>query len=314
MAKMRYSRRNRYVNAARSLYNVGTAVYGAYRQARSFTKTRKRRNVQSTGITFQKDSRVQYRRKSMPRRARKRWIGFCRKVRAATMKELGSSHYVRNTGDTVAVNVDVQVMTAIGLYGITGNDQYGFNDVNKIVTEDAAVADSGSRLHFMNGVLDMTFCNTAEAGTMELDVYEFYVRREVRYNYPGELWTQLLSDTGPVGATPLATTTLGVTPFDIAQSGNYFRIVKKTKYFLSAGAIITYQMRDQKNRVFNTSDLTTDAASPMMKPGWTKGVILTIKGTPDGTNKASATEISFSATRSYNYKHLTQATYNDGTG
>lgn len=69
---------------------IGTALKYGYKAYNSYTKYQKNKTQNQNTVTTQYDTRLQYRKKSMPRWKRKAWKRFSQKVNAVNLKNHGT--------------------------------------------------------------------------------------------------------------------------------------------------------------------------------------------------------------------------------
>lgn len=313
-----YNRKRKYSSAFRNAIpaaiGVGTRLYNAYKRSRTVTQTRNpKQNVRTMTRHF--DRSVQYRRRRMPYRKRKAWQRFYRKVVHVQMKQDGIRNVVLNDNKQLSIGADTQGMYSYVMYGMKANVgsagvTQGYNDISRIITADTVIGTAVDKIQFNSACLDMTYSNTGTA-TIELDVYEFYVRRD-NDNVTAESNLNYLLTASPNIGAGLTVNTVGVTPFQVPQVGQYYRITKKTKFFVPPSEQMTYQLRDARDRRFNTSDLAEEVGTSMQKRGWTRGILLVHKGVPDATHGAANISWSAGCTRTYSYYHVARHQAADG--
>lgn len=298
--------------------------------------------VRSTpGVTQQHDVRNVYRKRRMPRRRRRAWKRFSRKVNAVSEKTLGSNTVVFNlpAGYTQTnTTAGAHGVYSFALYGNSSGTRAHMNDLRAISLlpnfgdQTAAAGESTfdtTKFIFKSGVLDITMVNTSTVNVLvdsvltavpdasmklEVDVYELISSRkwldstmaastvEEMLNRGGALTTQI----GGAGA-GFDNAARGVTPWDLPTALSYFRvkILKKTKYFLENRGILTYQIRDPKRHVFNQESM--ERWNNVNRPGVTRFVYIIFKKVPGtlplGTLiNQSAESMTFGITRKYLYK------------
>lgn len=264
--------RNRAWNKYRP-YAVAGARYGARllagyagRKVGGYLKSRSigQKSRSGSGVTTQFDRTVQYRRKRMPRRKRKRWVNFVKKASYVEDKKLASNVVVFNNSLDRTIPDTEQQYAVVHMYGGNGeaddvgitSAEIGLRDIKNLCDNDDLVDSYNEQLIFKSAVLDMTINNTG-VGKLELDIYEIVpYTRDAR---SATSWTQdqisAQSNTpGIGGSTSLNIVQRGVTPFDFPLMSKLgYRVLKKTKFFTAAGQAFTYQMRDAKNRYFPCS-------------------------------------------------------------
>ena len=280
------------------------------------------------------DNRLIYRKKSMPRKKKRRWRAFVKKINFIEEKELGTRTVLFNDQINVAtgsVGSGTQGCLSLAQYPCS-NDQKGWlNDLAAIgglentanpTSAAGGTINENSKIMFHSAVMDVTIRNvsTVNNGTtdlaapeaaLELDVYEIIMRKETSdnannfYSLSALLNTYDEPEIGGTG-TGIAIQDRGATPFEfgstIARWG--LKILKKTKYFIPNGQTITFQNRDPKRRVCRYGDLTKTEGFNM--PGWTRHYYLIWKLVPGLTQGTTATtykaSIAVGSTRKYMYK------------
>lgn len=304
------------------------------RNARSATMTRRRRPVRSgQGITTEYDRKLIYKRKSMPRRARRRWSRFNKKVNFVAERSLGTNTIVFNKtivySNTTSGN---HVVGEIALYGMESTSSH-LNDVNRIASDlniTAPTVDDGTtkydttRLMFHSAILDVTIRNastvlagatqiSSSAAKLEVDVYEIMVNAKMdteTSNFPSLIVLYDTFDSIPLplktGITAIDVRQRGTTPWDCTNVLSRFRvkILKKTKYFLPNGETMTYQIRDPRRRVIERREATSYGGANRV--GWTRWLLVYAKLVPGltvGTEDGQYTEaVNIGLTRKYTVK------------
>lgn len=178
------------------------------RKRRSFTQVMRRKTRYTGGVLGGSDAnaRVIYARKSMPRRRRRRWARFVKKVNAVDERELGSRTVLFN--DRIDANVSStslynytlsttsQGALTLGLYTIGGQPGTanwlrdlqqiaGLENFSNPSAAAGATVSPNTKFMFHSGVLDITIRNTSvgfsaelipyESGDIELDLYEMTI-------------------------------------------------------------------------------------------------------------------------------------------
>lgn len=310
----------RYSNSARQ----GLARAAAVRSARSYTqtRTRTRRPSSGQGITNQYDRRMIYRKRTMPRRKKRRWKSFVRKVHAVSEKDLGSRTVVRNSliASTLdlgqAISQDRHVRQVFSLYSMRNNVDSYMSDMTNIIT-DSDVGPSGKFI-FQSGILDMTVRNGSTLSlqspntqlTLEVDVYE--ITSSVDFGVVGEAATlnavfanaMTESTLIPGQVFPLIADTRGWTPWDACPGLSQYRIKiwKKTKFFLAQNQTFTYQVRDPRRHTLDKQKVPSGTSENF--PGATRFLYFVWKPTPGYTYNVpgDTARLWFGVTRKYLYK------------
>lgn len=326
-----------------ALYHAGTGAVAAYNLRncivpriststnRSFRSTgsqsmtfRRRKNVRSgQGITNQFDRRTIYVRKSMPKRRRKRWVRFKRKVNAASEKDLGSKTVVFNDqinrvigGSTATVGK--HMFTQLALYSIQHNNLPYLKDIGRICAAETSEPTTAKFL-FQSGILDITVVNSSLDAVgvpmgVEVDVYEITANRTFE-NLPtankslADVFDDAVNDTSLIGAaSPIDVDSRGSTPFDFpsAISSYGLKIWRKQKYFLPPGQTFTYQLRDPRRHVFDKAYVTDMSGSNYRRvTRWLWILTKPLPGYNDGISQEppfAVISLNIGATRKYLYK------------
>lgn len=263
--------------AARTAYRAyqNPFIRAAGKHAYSKVFTKKKKSVTTgTGVTTQLDAKTIYRKKRMPRRQRKRWSNFKNKVKAAqddrgTTSITFSDQNNQYITDTVA-GYRRNLLQAVHLSGTNGglySYELGSQDLLRIVTNDDYVNDNESgKFTMKSAIMDVTITNPTPSGenqyhgALEVDLYEIsYGKKRPNMDSITAIWNQGIGNTtAAIAAYPKATIAYrGVSPFEMCESMSVggMKILKKTKYFISEGHSVSYQMRDPRNTVYNVSDI-----------------------------------------------------------
>lgn len=306
------------------------------RFARSYTNVKRKKKTSSgRGVTFQRDARMIYRRRRMPRGKRRRWVRFRRKVEWIDENNLGTRTVLFNKGLERSNSTSGNHGEAsICLYGWqnggtiqTWNNDLTYianleNDGSPDVTSGNTVFDN-QKMFFHSGVLDVTMRNTSTKDgeldgqcTLEVDIYEMTMRKETEINGTnyGTIYDALNQTTAGIYnqntsmiGTPVDLSNRGVTPFEMnkALSALGIKIWKKTKYYISSGQTITYQIRDPKRHKFYRAKIA-GTGNGCNKPGVTRHLLVIFKSVP-GISVGSTTGLTqeklyLGVTRKYMYK------------
>lgn len=288
------------------------------------------------GVTVQHDARQIYQRTRMPRRRRKQWKGFVRKVNAVSERSLGSRSVVFNTAQTFQnLTTGSQGLGYCALYSGRSSGDSFMNDLvnlssyenigNPTAAAGITIGDTTKWL-FQSAILDVTFRNTSgvlsSSGTvitldsiakLEVDVYEIISSREWTDNGGDKFdvtstLTYGASITPTIGnsGTALTLALRGVTPWEIPAALSYYRlkILKKTKYFVNNGDTFTYQVRDPKRHVLLQERMEQLATGNV--PRLSRHILVIFKMVPGitvgGSDGNYVERISLGITRKYFYK------------
>lgn len=241
------------------------------------TRTQTQRTtVQDSGITSQFDKKQQYRKKRMPKRKRRKWVRFVKKVKAVADSQIRMKSFVLNS-QAVATMTGAQPQNwcAVHLYGANGtNDglvgepsEAGTIDLRRLINVDPELFNAKSaQINMKSAVLDITMTNlllnneTTQTGsnTLEVDVYKLvYGRNDKDVASLEACLTAGTLMTDPMSGSEGAITSRGITPFDLSGfiSAGKIKILSKTKYLISPGQCATLLHRDPKNRYVDMQDI-----------------------------------------------------------
>lgn len=304
------------------------AGFRAYRAVQKYRKSGNSRTLtkntvrSGNGVTSQRDVRQVYRRRRMPRRKRKRWVNFVKKVHAATDASVATRSVLFNNTLQIGGTAAAQTVGTISLYGWRGTvatDAVGTADVRTMTQRDADIDATNEKWRFTSGVLDCTASNIGGA-PLEVDVYEVIKTGRSRVTN-GNLnleYTAMLAatDPQPSGAGGAYTNptifTRGWTPFNCSlASVKGIKIIKKTKYFLPEGETFTYQIRDPKNHWVGGEDINDASGNEFCKEGMTRMLFIVAKSVVGSLSDTF--ELVVGCTRSYHYKVYQSNKHYDGT-
>jgi len=278
----------------------------------SGTKTKRKSYKSGSGVTNQFDRQTQYRRKRAPRSIRKKAKRSRRNHEWNILKDLAPQTAVRNStlsGSWLA-GVTNQFAVNCCIYGLNGvadnSSDAGFQDVSVILNADGQSDNAFEKVIFSTAILDLTYTNTSTVQfTQEVDVYEIIFTRQ-------NSGTRLLGDyNAAFAATPVtgggtAVTDFsfrGMTPFECPlASAQGYKVMKKTKYFVSSGNCFTYQIKDKSNKWLQGQQWKNASAANEAQWAYKTRNILFIAKPIAGTPAGNAGSFSVGCTRKYLYK------------
>lgn len=282
----------------------------AQRVRRGRTQVMYKRKYNSSGGVLggtNSDTRLIYRKKSMPRRMRRRWKSFVKKVNAVSERELGTRTVLWNdTINQTQTTAGLQSCLTLGLFGAKNGSKDYLNDLKIISTlenfgDPTALAggtvDQSTKMIFTSAVMDITIRNSSTftqtanqpqldgRAAIELDMYEISCRNDTADDATAhnDISSMLNAyDTKEIGGagTGITIQDRGATPFEFGNSIGRFgmKIWKKTKYFIPNNQTITYQIRDPKRHVTTFGAL--DKNDGWNLKGWTRMIYLVYKLVP----------------------------------
>lgn len=325
-----FRRKFNYVSRNNKRQRVSSA-----RWSRARARINNRRRVSTNrGVTVQHDTRQVYSRRRMPKRKRRMWKRFVRKVQWVDEKNLGTRTVLYNVSKTFTnVASGNHGYLALCLYGWQSANTFStwVNDIkyscnlenraDQTAANDLTVA-TNARMFFHSAVLDVTMRNTTTTNgvldpqaTLEVDVYqmtaskEFHIDNVVYENLTDALnigTPGIYDNNVPALGSAVAISTRGATPFEMTKALSIFgmKVWKKTKYYIASGATITFQIRDPKRHVFYR-DKMDGLLNGGNYPGVTKWFFIVFKTVPGftiGAGVNTTESLTVGVTRKYMYK------------
>lgn len=286
------------------------------RFSRTFSRGRSKLRSAPGAISTQHDVSHVYRKRRMPRRRRRAWVRFSRKVKAVGLKA-SSQHYnviLRNGAFTSVADKQgfVQVHTTMGLNGDADT-----NDVSRLL--DLAVAsarilkkDAGKLI--VSGWMCETQIVNVGANAGYVDLYYWRCKAKVPAALPSaaDVWVNGLGDLDtlfPIGGSPLDIQDYGVTPFQSPNFSRLINIYQKKRVLLNPGGVTQVETRSGKNYYRNWS---VDEEYSMDK--CTEGILMVTYGVPSAANVvATPMSLRVSTNKTYTWHVDMDATMTGGT-
>lgn len=227
----------------------------------SGTKTSARQSAPGP-ITGETDWRTTYRRKPFPRRRKKRWIKFSKRVKAVIGKGQASKFAVLTSYLSSSANVNLQnynanhtVLGSNGSTNVCDDLSVLFTEALKYAQEsNPAVTRASLKLLVTGWMCETQIKNNSDTSTCYVDMYYWKCKRDVGQSVScddvGQLWTTGFTDIrfmGGVGQTSLSTGDYGVTPFQCPLFTKHVKVYKKTRVKLGPGGTCQIETRSGKN-------------------------------------------------------------------
>lgn len=323
------------VGAVGRAVKYGTMALQGYRKYQAFRQALQPQGKRTTSgvvTTQQQDYKTQYVKKRMPRRRKKAWKKFTKKVVAVQKNALGTRTWLTNgaisqtTSTTFPQNFSVALM--YGFRGTAAANEIGVNDLDSLVARELSATPNNLKFTVYSAILDVTIVNTSapDAGftpSIEVDIYHVKFYRESNFANFGAAHARAITDDANLPNSPTAAanraqlTQRGATLFDvpILISKTGMKILKKTKVFLAPNQQTTYQIRNPKNITFSAQDIREGATTgdTFAYPKHTEGIIVVHKPVVNAGNVVNTT-MSMGVTRKYCYvvdsDAVTRSAYN----
>lgn len=302
-----------------STYNILRSMkrrrYSGSSQGRYVKKRLGSNNV----VTRQYDVTTQYKKSYMPRRRKRAWKKFVKKVTAVQIKNAGLKTVLFNDRLVNSNTSGFQGVIWLGLYGNNGTPDnatalIGWKDLNRIYMNDPDIVKQGSppneipisgKLAFGSAVIDITLRNLSELDA-EVDIYYCVFRKNQDSIAPADDNPNYYFGNQPVLINPVNTTLnlgeRGATMFDMSHSLSRLgiKILKKQKMVLEPGKSTFIQHRDPMNHVIDAADIV-QVGFGLAK--LTYGVCVVHKPSVTNVDNAIST-IAAGVTRKYSYAAL----------
>ena len=269
-----------------------------------YRRSRRRRYTSGSGtpLTYDNDFKTDYRYKRMPRRKKKGWVKFVKKVRYIANREQGLKKHLFQDVQRLTSTVDKCGFYSASLYTpdaqvngchadmgtifrsiLTASVFDNINDVNYS-------ADADKKLIFESAVMDLTWRNDG-VSTVIIDLYQFRTRKtfglagldssnNVHGIYETGMWKQGRvideEDGNSLGTGKIVPTEWGTTPFMSSLFCQTFKIVQKKRITIAPGNFVSITLKDPKTRVVNA----TDCRARICMAGLTHGYFFQYYGVP----------------------------------
>jgi len=294
---------------------VGVGARYLYNKAHSYVTSKTgQKSHEMAPLTAEKDVRVTYRKRRMPRRKKKAYIRRLRNWRSMELKSEPSriSFFLFNENVTAALNTSRYFGAFMGLLSQNNYDN-NLGEVWNQMTVAGNTAAAKARQAFLrldHQSLSVTIRNVSTAvangsGIIDMDVYKVICIKDI----PNVRWvsglpiesmhaalkSDLRSHQGmdievgdnvlgvPVvqesAGTGSATQAVGDVLFNAPPFLRYWKVLKCWKVQISPGQVVNFNWRDSKNyTVHRDMCFTSEGASLAAKKYVTKGYIFNING------------------------------------
>lgn len=285
------------------------ANYGRRRLSQAFTGSTSQKTREMAPLTAEKDVRLVYRKRRMPRRKRKRYVRMLKKFRSMKMtSEPSRIHFLVDAREYSTV---ANTSRYFGCFmGLCANNFYdtAISNLWENLTGAGAVTKARHatlRLDHMGISTVLRNTTTTGIGILDVDVYKVICIRDIPLDrwvsglgiesFHAALKAELRQATGmdlevtdagagiPTTQTNAGTSSTNQAVFDVLFNAppflRYWRIVKCWKVQLGVGQTVSFNWRDTRNRaVARPECIDTEAGALAAKKGLTKGYIFNING------------------------------------
>lgn len=272
----------------------------------TMAKAPRKRVIQPRTTTEQRDSRVGYVKRRMPRRMRRRWKSFTRKVQHVMLQMGATQTFSQKFATLKSYAADQQNYWGYMLGGVSATNNDELLKAFRVAYGSALpLADLDDYKLFIKSLcLDIQFNNNStDNKTSIVEIYHLRCRKS--YNTATALDTQFLDTFNEIPAQSGFTRSItdpGYTPFQNSLFCSYWTIAKKEQIQLGPGELSTMQIRIPYNRMMYGKKLETN---PAQIAGFTRGLLFIVKGEPEnsaGTARLSSGEIVWTTQTTVNYQ------------
>lgn len=314
----------RYIPAIRGAYRVGRTAYNMYKNYKS---SNSRRSTEIQPLTGEKDVRVTYMKRRMPRRKKKQFVRSVRRYRSHLYRSLPARifQYGFAAAQTAAVNCSQYFGCFAGLLGQNCYDTHLTQAFDSIGNSASTNKQAASHLRVDHMSLSVVL-NANYLAAVDVDVYKVICIKDI----PFTEWingTEIQSmhvtkknlmrqahgmdiEVNDAGAgivtnaqnagTSSTTQVVGDTLWNCPPFLRYWKIVKQSKIHLPAGGTCQFQLRTSKNKLISKSDCVALAA----KAYFTQGYIFNINGRWLEGEGFQTTSLSMETFVRYNIKNI----------
>lgn len=297
----------------------------ASRYARSRTRTRRSGTRETQPLTYDNDFKTDYRYRRMPKRRRRSWKRFVKKVtsvvnRGQGLKKLMYTDIQRiqaaenqcNYHSAMLYTPDARVGDLSADMGTIFRNILGAVNYDNI--NDVLVAgDVDKKIRFESGNMDVSWRNVG-SNPMIVDLY--YVRCRKTFGLAGadtlnnaqgiyalgfvkQGQIEDVEEGNSVGSAKSYPTEVGTTPFQSSLFCQTYKVLSKKRITIAPGNTVSMTLKDAKNRLVNA----TDTRARICMRGLTHGYFFQIYGVPGLSGatpvQALASDIIFTVQKRY---------------
>lgn len=272
---------------------LGRRAYQSLTQSRAPSRAAK--TTQSSVLTTQYDQSLRYRKKRMPKRKRRRWTSFVKRVRAVELAAQPLQFYGFQRSQRLTGGVNVQTVASAMLGGTTVANNDELYQIFQQAYATLNVADAADNIIYMKSIsLDIQLSNVLSTAAI-VDVYVLQARKVFNTAQSADAqWSAaMLELSSPTGGGTVNPGNVSTTLFDAPNFCSYWKILSKKEILLGAGQVTTMQIRNARNKRIDGKTLAT---APQALPGYTKCMFFMVRGVPENvtTPRTAATDIVWS--------------------
>lgn len=310
--------------------------------SRTRTRTKKSRAQESAPLTYDNDFKTDYRYKRMPRRRRRRWISFSRRVNHVILRgQQGLKKEIFRRLQTLSSTSGSCGFTEQMLYTADGDPGVHAADVGQLfrghlgvdafdnANNLASLSNASKQLRFESAQLEITITNS---GNNKAIVESYYIRCRKQHAQTNATATNCVSgvyqlgfikqdqvrdeETGnTVGLGKQTEFQVGTTPFQSPRFCSVFKILRRRKYTIAPGNSVSWILKDPRNRRITAENVRLELFIPFV----THGYFLQAYGVPglegpDPPLPTSALPVNLTMYVTRKYQYYTPVSNQDQSG
>lgn len=257
----------------------------------AFSAYRKKSKTGTTGsiISNQHDQATRYRRKRMPRRRRRAWVSFTKKVRHVDLQMQPLQIYTKEgtTNLTAVANAGNVWSRMLGGTTVTDNDELQQIFFQQFNTASLAAIVS-NRIFVKSICLDVQLTNN-DTHTVIIDMYQLRCRKT--FASASTLHSQYVNALAELGATPkggtINSSSTALTLFDAPNFCEFWQVMSKREVMIGAGSTVSFQIRSPVNKMIEGKVLQSNLQAI---PFYTRAMFFTWHGQPNNGGAAGAAQ------------------------
>lgn len=272
-------------------------------------------------VTAQHEYTTVYRKKRMPGRKRKAWKRFVRKTQAVALKEAPLRSFAHAYANNIYAGPNQCGYSSVSMYGDNGpaavqgnattSGKGAMNSMWTLLNNVYGVNGPARKIRMESACNEITLKNISSTNAVIVEMYYFRARKLLEADSVSNMAVEDYYAEGfgsmeqgyNIGS--ISAVTHGTTPFQSTLFTRNFKIWKKVRVQLGGGEVASFQMRDPRNHLINTSDVYRYAGTPRRF----QGIFFQIYGQPDtagytSTNGTFAAGVKLMVQQVYNWREI----------
>lgn len=280
-----------------AIARTGLRFASRFAASRTKTQTRSKRSSESAPLTYDNDFKTDYRYRRMNRRRKKRWVRFVRKVNAVTLKQQqGLKKIIFRRLNSLTTISGSCAFTELLLYPSDGSVNLHAADLGEIFrnhlgatvfnqANDMSILgnqNTQKKLQFESAQLEVSVKNY---GNNKAIVEVYYVRCRKQhaqtnndiYNCASGVYelgfkkqTQITDpeEGTTIGVGPQSQFQVGTTPFQSPRFCSTFKVIRRKKYIIAPGNMVSWILKDPRNRTIEANNVRSELFVPRVTHGY----------------------------------------------